>query len=278
MRNKSSSMRGGFTLIELLVVIAIIAILIALLVPAVQKVRESAARTQTINNIKQVVLATHSYGDVNRRLPPAWATQNGIRESTVFVSILPYVEQENVYKKIPNGQACHWVGQHGNRIPPYLSPQDYSSFADGNGAWGWSSSNIASNFILFSNLNPSYANWDSKRKIHTIADGSSNTIGFGTRLGRCAGNGTLWAHGGWNVPWMALFAYTNDPANVPVFQVQPTEAACNPWLAHALSISGMPIGVMDGSVRLLSTSISQPTWARALNPSDGNPLGSDWEQ
>src|SRR5262249_13323065 len=124
-RNKLRSLFRGFTLIELLVVIAIIAILIALLVPAVQKVREAAARTQSANNLKQLSLAVHSAHDAYKKFPPAdgfythtWANQTLLSNppavwnnaatwnqppsprGPVFYWLLPFVEQQNLYKQL----------------------------------------------------------------------------------------------------------------------------------------------------------------------------------
>src|SRR5262245_55471253 len=89
--------RCAFTLIELLVVIAILAILIGLLLPAVQKVRDAAARMTCTNNVKQLALACHNYESTNATLPP-WAVGTTSQYGSAHYLILPYIEQDNLFK------------------------------------------------------------------------------------------------------------------------------------------------------------------------------------
>jgi prepilin-type N-terminal cleavage/methylation domain-containing protein/prepilin-type processing-associated H-X9-DG protein len=176
--------RRGFTLIELLVVIAIIAILIGLLLPAVQKVREAAARMQCSNNLKQMGLAMHNYNDVYGKLPTGWVTSTANKPSPGWswaIIILPFIEQDNLLKAMapdlttPGGPAVNAVTQ--TPIKTYRCPSDPGN--DTNAVY--QSFGRSAYIVNREVVGPDVNNNPASMAIQQIPDGSSNTILVGER-------------------------------------------------------------------------------------------------
>lgn len=217
---------SGFTLIELLVVIAIIAILIGLLLPAVQKVREAAARMNCSNNLKQLGLATHNHHDQKGFYPSALTedrlSTGGTQWASPLFQLLPYVEQDNLYKigiayRDPtNGPT--WDGQlpDGSRvrekvIKTFMCPSDPSTGGNGQAVGGWGSSSYAGNFQVLGRVNTTDGTaqgWQGNARMPgSFADGTSNTIIWAEKYAKCGDRGNLWAHP-WD-SWNPLFAIFN---------------------------------------------------------------------
>jgi type II secretory pathway pseudopilin PulG len=209
-------------MIELLVVLAIIVFLLALLVPAVQKVREAATRTQCINNMKQIGLAVHNFESTFKRMPPLYGGSvgevvNSLKFPNVWgsthISLLPYIEQDNLFKLMANGTPAQYdpvfaMAQE-NAVATYACPDD-PSMTDGivkDGTLGGSS--YAANAQLFAPLTdesitggkmldakkPNFT--DRGAPIARIQDGSTNTIMFTHAYALCGGakQGSAWGYG-----------------------------------------------------------------------------------
>jgi prepilin-type N-terminal cleavage/methylation domain-containing protein len=304
MLRTSVKSRRGFTLIELLVVIAIIAVLIGLLVPAVQKVREAGNNANCKSNMRQVGLACIHCADTNRGiLPPMWgpyptpppgatlANSTTTWWNTVFYHLTPYIEEQAIhdYQDVNNIR-----GGYDTRIKVYTCPSDPTASAQVAGNWTLSGyggdgqypvvqSNTAANFFVFGTIagtTNSQNPWPSY-----IRDGTSKTILFSERYQSCDGSfiGTgvganLWAV--WDVTGAVVGfpGFGGVPAAGPGNwaarlgnmsskpQARPAIGQCDFSHVQSGHTAGVNVCMGDASVKTVSYNVSQISWDAAVTP------------
>jgi prepilin-type N-terminal cleavage/methylation domain-containing protein len=328
--------RAAFTLIELLVVIAIIAILIGLLLPAVQKVREAAARMQCSNNLKQIVLAAHNYHSAAGSFPPGfvtggnpgltsgWRTLNPHNPAhftpgwSVFTYLLPYLEQDNLFRQINLTQpilspanAPAIAAARNGRFSVFVCPSDtsprnvdifdfgevgsHTAFSGtgtvlanlpvssyvaciGSGDHELIGSDPQFNGVFFRN---------SRVRVEDITDGSSQTVGFGERMSRVCESTWLGVIPGaeavHSVEWVGRMglphrSHNYRPANVLVTAhlrgSLPNQAStASPSAFMSAHTAGVVFANMDGSVRLITSTIPITTFRALATRAGGEVIG-----
>jgi prepilin-type N-terminal cleavage/methylation domain-containing protein len=289
--------RRGFTLVELLVVIAIIAVLIGLLLPAVQSAREAARRINCTNKVKQLALAVHIYHDTYRRLPPAFdRTASNLSNgeySTFLFALVPYIEQAMLPDMCAGGpmwgsnnatQTGFAFGKPiaGYNVSDFVCPSTTSNSPHAHeGNWGLT--NYVYNFQAIGQVNPDntpkmdvqhwiWTKWPSVGGMNYWQDGTSHAIVLGEKFGYCGSfnwdRATLWAIDA-NLPGKWRFQPHFNSQNLLKFQVPATVQQCQYEVASSSHPGGMNCGIGDGSVRFINSDISQPAWEALILPRDG---------
>lgn len=277
--HKVTAVRPGFGIIELLVILAVIAFLIALLIPAVQRVREAAMRAQSSNNLKQMGLALHNYADTyngflpfnggdgmfnNKKYKAAAESKNMESGSWAFM-ILPYIEEAQTFDKVDRTRPIAVFMCPGRGRPNVET-------SNGGGAW---TDYFYNNYV---SRDPSKPNGGaSKYKIGNMPDGTSNTIALGhgnidTRQYKSDKDVTLSTNiftGGTNGTIRSGAGIGKDkPGEVTVARDSDKAPNLGSW--GGPFSQGLLIALYDGSVRMVSYNVNQKNFYYFLVPDDGN--------